>query len=146
LGNKLGVHGLVRPPSGGLDERDDLGEALVPAFCDRPPGTSRNERRHLGGDGIDRPKSRYLRASTEEQAEKALSLTARRRSAEDFAARHGAVIDHQHVEPGASGTDTRRTVFNELLGDALQPGSTVSTIIVHHGSCFTRDATRTRAS
>ncbi len=53
LGNKLGVHGsMVRPPWAALDDRDDLGEALVPAFCDRPPGTSRNRRRHLGGDGI----------------------------------------------------------------------------------------------
>jgi hypothetical protein len=47
----------------------------------------------------------YLRVSTVEQAEKELSLTAQRRSAEEFAARHEAVIDHHYVEPGASGTD-----------------------------------------
>ncbi len=86
----------------------------------------------------------YLRVSTVEQAEKELSLTAQRRSAEEFAARHGAVIDHHYVEPGASGTDTHRTVFNELLGDALRPGSTISTIVVHHTSRFTRDATHAR--
>jgi hypothetical protein len=74
-------------------------------------------------------------------AEKELSLTAQRRSAEEFAARHGAVINHHYVEPGASGTDTHRAVFNELLGDALRPGSNIATIVVHHTSRFTRDAT-----
>ena len=62
----------------------------------------------------------YLRVCTVEQAEKELSLTAQRRSAEEFAAHHDAVIDHHYVEPGASGTDTHRAVFNELLGDALR--------------------------
>ncbi len=79
-----------------------------------------------------------------EQAEKELSLTAQRRSAEEFAARHGAVIDHNYVEPGASGTDTHRTVFNELLGGALRPNSSIATIVVHHTSRFTRDATHSR--
>lgn len=86
----------------------------------------------------------YLRVSTVEQAEKDLSLTAQRRSAEEFAARQGAVIDHHYVEPGASGTDTHRTVFNELLGDALRPGSAIAVIVVHHTSRFTRDATHAR--
>jgi DNA invertase Pin-like site-specific DNA recombinase len=86
----------------------------------------------------------YLRVSTVEQAEKELSLTAQRHSAEEFAARHDAVIDHHYVEPGASGTDTHRIVFNELLGDALRPGSTIAVIVVHHTSRFTRDATHAR--
>jgi Resolvase, N terminal domain len=50
----------------------------------------------------------YIRVSTVEQAEKELSLAAQRHSAEEFAARHDAVIDHHYVEPGASGTDTHR--------------------------------------
>jgi site-specific DNA recombinase len=86
----------------------------------------------------------YLRVSTVAQAEKELSLTAQRRSAEDFATRHDAVIDHHYVEAGASGTDTHRSVFNELLGDALRPGSTIAVIVVHHTSRFTRDATHAR--
>ena len=86
----------------------------------------------------------YLRVSTVEQAEKELSLTAQRRSAEEFAARHDAVIDHHYLEPGASGTDTHRVVFNELLGDALRPGSTIAVIVVHHTSRFTRHATHAR--
>lgn len=86
----------------------------------------------------------YLRVSTVEQAEKELSLTAQRRSAEEFADRHDAIIEHHYLEPGASGTATHRPVFNELLGDALAPGSTISTIVVHHTSRFTRDATHVR--
>lgn len=86
----------------------------------------------------------YLRVSTVEQAEKELSLTAQRHSAEEFAERHDAVIDRHYLEPGASGTDTHRLVFNELLGDAFAPSSTISTIVVHHTSRFTRDATHAR--
>lgn len=86
----------------------------------------------------------YLRVSTVEQAEKELSLTAQRHSAEEFAARHDAVIEHHYVEAGVSGTDPHRAVFNELLGDALAPGSTIAVIVVHHTSRFTRDATHAR--
>jgi DNA invertase Pin-like site-specific DNA recombinase len=86
----------------------------------------------------------YPRVSTVEQAEKELSLTAQRHSADEFAARHDAIIDHHYVEPGTSGTDTHRAVFNELLGDALAPDSTIATIVVHHTSRFTRDATHAR--
>ncbi len=48
----------------------------------------------------------YLRVSTVEQAEKELSLTAQRRSADDFAARHEAVIPHRQdsCRPDQSGT------------------------------------------
>src|SRR5690606_18616149 len=49
VGDKLSVHGLVRPSSGCFDERDDLGEALVPAVCDRPPCTRSSERCLLRG-------------------------------------------------------------------------------------------------
>jgi DNA invertase Pin-like site-specific DNA recombinase len=86
----------------------------------------------------------YLRVSTVEQAEKELSLTAQRRATDEFTARHGATIDHHYVEAGASGTDTHRPVFNELLGDALRPDSPIATIVVHHTSRFTRDATHAR--
>src|SRR5258708_35659716 len=44
-------------------------------------------------------------------------------------------------ETVAEVADTHRAVFNELLGDALRPGST---IVVHHTSRFTRDVTHAR--
>lgn len=60
----------------------------------------------------------HLRVRTVEQAEKELSLTAQRHAVVDFATRHRALIDHEYVEAGASGTDSQRPVLNELLGDA----------------------------
>ncbi len=86
----------------------------------------------------------YARVSTAEQAEKDLSLPAQCEAIAEFATRHGALIEEQYVEAGASGTDATRPVFNRLLGDALKPTSTISTIVVHHTSRFTRDATHAR--
>lgn len=86
----------------------------------------------------------YLRVSTAEQAVRELSLPAQRHAVNAYAARRGANIAHEYVEPGASGTDPHRPVLRELLGDALRPGSAVSTIVVHHTSRFTRDATHAR--
>jgi site-specific DNA recombinase len=86
----------------------------------------------------------YVRVSTAEQAEKDLSLPAQCKAIAEFAARHGAAIAQEYVEEGASGTDANRPVFNRLLGDALKPTSTASTIVVHHTSRFTRDATQAR--
>ncbi len=86
----------------------------------------------------------YARVSTAEQAEKDLSLPAQCKAIAEFATRHGALIEEQYVEAGASGTDASRPVFNRLLGDALKPTSTISTIVVHHTSRFTRDATHAR--
>lgn len=86
----------------------------------------------------------YVRVSTSEQAEKDLSLPAQRKAIAEFAARHGAVIAQEYVEAGASGTDANRPVFSRLLGDALKPTSTIGTIVVHHTSRFTRDATHAR--
>lgn len=84
------------------------------------------------------------RVSTAEQADRELSLPAQHQAIVSFAARHGAIIDRDYVEAGASGTDPQRPVLQRLLGDALQPSSTISTIVVHHTSRFTRDATHAR--
>jgi DNA invertase Pin-like site-specific DNA recombinase len=95
----------------------------------------RGERRHWVA---------YARVSTAEQAEKDLSLPAQRKAIAEFAARHGKTIEEEYVEAGASGTDANRPVFTRLLGDALMPTSTIGTIVVHHTSRFTRDATHAR--
>ncbi|MDP1917100.1 MAG: recombinase family protein [Myxococcales bacterium] len=86
----------------------------------------------------------YARVSTTEQAEKDLSLPAQCKAIGEFAARHGASIEQEYIEAGASGTDANRPVFNRLLGDALKPTSAISTIVVHHTSRFTRDSTHAR--
>jgi site-specific DNA recombinase len=86
----------------------------------------------------------YARVSTAEQAEKDLSLPAQRKAIAKFAARHGAAIAQEYVEAGAPGTDANRPVFNRLLGDVLKPTSTIGTIVAHHTSRFTHDATHAR--
>lgn len=86
----------------------------------------------------------YARVSTAEQAEKDLSLPAQCKAIAEFAVRHGALIAQEYVEAGASGTEANRPVFNRLLGDALKPTSEIGTIVVHHTSRFTRDATHAR--
>lgn len=86
----------------------------------------------------------YARVSTAEQAERDLSLAAQCKAIAEFAARHGAAIEQEYVEAGASGTDANRPVFTRLLGDALKPTSEIGTIVVHHTSRFTRDATHAR--
>ncbi|WP_224249769.1 recombinase family protein [Hyalangium gracile] len=86
----------------------------------------------------------YVRVSTAEQAERELSLPAQQKAIREFAVRHGATIAQEYIEAGASGTDRRRPVLQRLLGDALKPTSTISTIVVHHTSRFTRDAAHAR--
>jgi DNA invertase Pin-like site-specific DNA recombinase len=127
-------------------ERALIESVLARAFDARRPPPPSRRRCAMAKTRAERTRwVSYLRVSTVEQAEKALSLTAQRHSAEEFAARHDAVIDHHYLEPGASGTDTHRPVFNELLGDPLAPGSTISTnVVVYHTSRFTRDATHAR--
>jgi len=86
----------------------------------------------------------YLRVSTPEQAERELSLPAQRDAVESFARRRNACIAREYVEPGASGKSPHRPTFRRMLEDVFAPNSDVGTIVVHHTSRFTRDATQAR--
>jgi site-specific DNA recombinase len=86
----------------------------------------------------------YLRVSTPEQAERDLSLPAQRRAVEEYAARNGRTLSRVYVEEGCSGTNMNRRAFREMLEDVFRPGSDVGTIVVHHTSRFTRNATEAR--
>ncbi|HEY0252656.1 MAG TPA: recombinase family protein, partial [Kofleriaceae bacterium] len=86
----------------------------------------------------------YLRVSTAEQAERDLSLPAQRRAVEDYATRHGATVAREYLEAGCSGVSTNRKAFKQMLEDVMKPNSTVGTVVVHHTSRFTRDATEAR--
>lgn len=52
----------------------------------------------------------YERVSTAEQADRELSLLAQHQAIVEFATRHGAIIERDYVEAGASGTDPQRPV------------------------------------
>lgn len=86
----------------------------------------------------------YLRVSTPGQAERDLSLPAQRSAVEQYARQRGATIDREYLEPGVSGTNPQRSEFRRMLEDTLKPGSDIETIVVHHTSRFTRDATEAR--
>jgi site-specific DNA recombinase len=86
----------------------------------------------------------YLRVSTAEQADRELSISAQRRAAQEHASRHGASILREYVEAGASGMNSHRPVFRQMLEDTLRPNSDVAVIVVHHTSRFTRDSTEAR--
>jgi len=86
----------------------------------------------------------YLRVSTPEQAERDLSLPAQRRAVEEYAARNGRTLSRVYVEEGCSGTHMNRRAFREMLEDVFRSGSDVGTIVVHHTSRFTRNATEAR--
>jgi len=86
----------------------------------------------------------YLRVSTPEQAAKDLSMPAQREAVEEYARRNGQVIAREYLESGCSGTDINRKAFRLMLEDVLKPGSDIGTIVVHHTSRFTRNATQAR--
>lgn len=85
-----------------------------------------------------------LRVSTPEQAVKDLSLPAQREAVEEYARRNGQVIAREYLESGCSDTDINRKAFRLMLEDVLKPGSDIGTIVVHHTSRFTRNATQAR--
>lgn len=86
----------------------------------------------------------YVRVSTTEQADRDLSLPAQRAAIEAFAKRSGHEIAHEYAEAGCSGTDVNRKAFREMLKDTLRTDSDVGTIVVHHTSRFSRNATQAR--
>jgi len=86
----------------------------------------------------------YLRVSTPGQAERELSLPAQCAAIAEFAARRAVTIAREYADVGVSGTDPRRREYRRMLEDVYAPGSDIKTIVVHHTSRFTRDATEAR--
>jgi site-specific DNA recombinase len=81
----------------------------------------------------------YARVSTTEQAERDLSLPAQLSAMRAFAKQRGLTIVEEYVEPGASGTDDHRKVFQQMIGAVSNATSDVSTVLVYHSSRFMRN-------
>jgi len=62
----------------------------------------------------------YLRVSTGEQADRELSLPAQRHAVAAYAAQHGAAIDHEYLEAGASGVDPHRATHARVVKSRLR--------------------------
>jgi site-specific DNA recombinase len=84
----------------------------------------------------------YARVSTLEQAEKDLSLPAQLSAMREDAKRRGFEIEKEYIEPGASGTDDNRKVFQQMIAEVGNAASDVSHILVFHSSRFMRNVAK----
>lgn len=82
----------------------------------------------------------YLRVSTTRQAEKDLSIPDQRRHLEDFCAGKGWTVDAIFEEPGASATDDKRPIFQNMIKAACGIDHPFDVIVVHSLSRFFRNA------
>ncbi len=82
----------------------------------------------------------YARVSTGRQAENELSIPDQLRQMRQWAERNGHVVVKEYIEPGASATDDKRPVFQDMMADATLKGvSPFQLIVVHSFSRFFRD-------
>ena len=82
----------------------------------------------------------YARVSTVRQADKDLSIPDQLRQMRAWCERNGHVVGHEYIEPGASATDDRRPVFQQMITEATAKPAAYDAIIVHSLSRFFRDA------
>jgi site-specific DNA recombinase len=81
----------------------------------------------------------YARVSTARQAENDLSIPDQLRQLHDWAKANGHLVVQEYVEPGASATDDKRPVFQQMIGDAMMKPPAFEAIIIHSLSRFFRD-------
>lgn len=81
----------------------------------------------------------YARVSTTRQADNDLSIPDQLRQLQEWAKANGHLVVHEYIEPGASATDDKRPVFQQMIHDALQKPQTFEAIIIHSLSRFFRD-------
>ena len=83
----------------------------------------------------------YARVSTTRQAENDLSIPDQLRQMRQWAERNGHVVAKEYIEPGASATDDKRPVFQDMMADATMKGvvAPYQLIVVHSFSRFFRN-------
>ena len=81
----------------------------------------------------------YARVSTARQAEKDLSIPDQLNQMRDWAAANGFAVAMEYVEAGASATDDKRPVFQQMIADATSDSEPYEAIIIHSRSRFFRD-------
>ena len=81
----------------------------------------------------------YARVSTTRQAENDLSIPDQLRQMREWAKVNGHIVVQDYVEPGASATDDKRPVFQQMFTDAMQKPAAFEGIIIHSLSRFFRD-------
>jgi site-specific DNA recombinase len=81
----------------------------------------------------------YARVSTTRQAENDLSIPDQLRQMQVWAERNGHVVVKEYIEPGASATDDKRPVFQDMMNDAALSPAPFQVVVVHSLSRFFRD-------
>lgn len=81
----------------------------------------------------------YARVSTTRQAENDLSIPDQLRQMREWCKRNGHTPVQEFVESGASATDDKRPVFQEMVAAASEKPAPFQAIIVHSYSRFFRD-------
>lgn len=81
----------------------------------------------------------YARVSTGRQAENDLSIPDQLRQMRGWAERNGHVVVKEYIESGASATDDKRPVFQDMILDAEQKPAPFQLVVVHSLSRFFRD-------
>ncbi|CAH1386885.1 recombinase family protein [Candidatus Nitrotoga sp. M5] len=81
----------------------------------------------------------YARVSTTRQAENDLSIPDQLRQLHEWAKANGHLVIQEYVEPGASATDDKRPVFQQMITDAMIKPPAFEAIIIHSLSRFFRD-------
>ncbi|CAG4883405.1 conserved protein of unknown function [Georgfuchsia toluolica] len=81
----------------------------------------------------------YARVSTTRQADNDLSIPDQLRQLNDWCKANGHLVVHEYVEPGASATDDKRPVFQQMIADAMLKPPAFDAIIIHSLSRFFRD-------
>jgi len=81
----------------------------------------------------------YARVSTTRQAENDLSIPDQLRQMKIWAERNGHVVVREYIEPGASATDDKRPVFQDMMNDAGLKPAPFQAVVVHSFSRFFRD-------
>ena len=81
----------------------------------------------------------YARVSTARQAENDLSIPDQLRQLNEWAKANGHLVVQEYIEPGASATDDKRPVFQQMIADAMMKPPAFEAIIIHSLSRFFRD-------
>jgi site-specific DNA recombinase len=82
----------------------------------------------------------YMRVSTGRQAEHDLSIPYQRQQLQSWCRGHSYAVATEFVEAGASATDDRRPVFQQMIERACDGESAFDVIVVHSYSRFFREA------
>lgn len=81
----------------------------------------------------------YARVSTVRQAEADLSIPDQLNRMRAWCQANGFAVAKEYVEPGASATDDKRPVFQQMMDDATKKPSPYEAVIVHSRSRFFRN-------